>query len=387
MSSKMNYACNACGMASGRKESIQRHIDNPRIHNGNANVVPYVQYVAGLARGAYPCNIHNSFKPKIAHAFRNPDEQRVNASFFDRIQEKIYEKMVDKIAEEAVSPTITTTMATSLLPPFPNFTYPIYQPPIRYPRENMLDIGGYLCKKCFFLAPIFYLYSTVSTDRSTHSLVYPSHLCKGKSNLKSPQEQIDRIRYTEANGFPRALLTWIRSIWSNGQKMKLISLRIHRPIGSNSEPDDFHNHHADHRFSNGNNNSNLQFGNNKDSIKVIVEQEGSTCLKKSVTLYYDSSYMIPLSGVVTTEERPPIRPTKISNGPILMAIEKSEQLITSEDDLLSFLSYTKFKTFGFFKVGDESYLMMLVPEEYSVGRSYSCQYSTPLNRDNFGICS
>lgn len=69
--------------------------------------------------------------------------------------------------------------------------------------------------------------------------------------------------------------------------MKLISLRIHRPIGSNSEPDDFHNHHADHRFSNGSNNSNLQFGNNKDSIKVIVEQEGSMCLKKSVTLYYD----------------------------------------------------------------------------------------------------
>src|SRR5919106_1479104 len=339
MSSKMNYVCNACGMASGRKESIQRHIDNPRIHNGNANVVPYVQYVAGLARGAYPCNIHNSFKPKIAHAFRNSDEQRVNASFFDRIQEKIYEKMVDKIAEEAVSPTITT-MATSLLPPFPTFTYPIYQPPIRYPRENMLGIGGYLCKKCFFLAPIFYLYSTVSTDRSTHSLVYPSHLCNGKSNLKSPQEQIDRIRYTEANGFPRALLTWIRSIWSNGQNMK-----------------------------------------------VIVEQEGSTCLKKSVTLYYDSSYMILLSSVVTTGERPPIRPTKISNAPILMAIEKSQQLITSEVDLLSFLSYTKFRSFGFFKLGDESYLVMLIPEEYSLGRRYSCQCSIPLNRDNFGICS
>lgn len=43
----MNYACNACGMASGRKESVQHHIDNPRIHNGNANVVPYVQYLAG----------------------------------------------------------------------------------------------------------------------------------------------------------------------------------------------------------------------------------------------------------------------------------------------------------------------------------------------------
>lgn len=383
----MNYACNACGMASGRKESVQRHIDNPRIHNGNANVVPYVQYLAGLARGAYPCNIHNSFKPKIAHAFRNPDGQQVNASFFDRIQEKIDEKMVDKIAEEAVSPTRTTTTASSLLPRLPNSTYPIHQPPIRYPRENMFGIGGHLCKKCLFVEPIFYLYSTASTDRSTHSFVYPSNFCNGNSNLRSPHEQNDLIRYNETNGFPRVLLTWIRRIWSNGQNMKLISLRIHRPIDSTSELDDFHNHHADHRFSNGSNNSNLQFGNNKGSIKVIVEQEGSTGLKKSITLYYDSSYIIPLSGVVTIEERPAIRPTKISNAPILMAIEKSQQLITSEDDLLSFLSYIKFRSFGFFKLGDESYLVMLIPEEYSLGRSYSCQCSITLNRDNLLICS
>jgi hypothetical protein len=95
----MNYACNACGMASGRKESVRRHIDNPRIHNGNAIVIPYVQYVAGLAGGAYPYNIHDSFKPHAARDFRSLDERQVNGSFYDKIQEKIGEKMVDKIAE------------------------------------------------------------------------------------------------------------------------------------------------------------------------------------------------------------------------------------------------------------------------------------------------
>ena len=61
------------------------------------------------------------------------------------------------------------------------------------------------------------------------------------------------------------------------------------------------------------------------------------CIKKSMILYYDSSNMIQLSEVVTIEERSSLRPTKISNAAILMAIEKSEQLITSEDDFFSHL--------------------------------------------------
>ena len=159
--------------------------------------------------------------------------------------------------------------------------------------------------------------------------------------------------------------------------MKLISLQIHGSIGSKSEPDKFHNHHVDHRFGNGSRTDNLRLINNRDSIKVIVEQGGLMCIKKSMILYYDSSNMIQLSEVVTIEERSSLRPTKISNAAILMAIEKSEQLITSEDDLLSFLTYTKFSTFGFFKRGNESYLIMLIPEEYSLGKSYGCQYSIP----------
>jgi hypothetical protein len=104
-----------------------------------------------------------------------------------------------------------------------------------------------------------------------------------------------------------------------------------------------------------------------------VEQKGLSSLKKSITLPYDDSTMIQLSAVLSIENHPSIRSTKVSNASILMAIEKSEQLLTSEDDLLSFLSYTRFKTFGFFGIGNESYLVMLIPEEYSLSRSYNCQ--------------
>lgn len=367
-------------MAPGRKESVQRHIDNPRIHNGNAIVIPYVQYVASLASVGHHYNIHDSIRPNGAHGFRGPHEQQVNGAFFDKIQKKVEEKMIDKIAEKMVSPTITATTAFSSLPPLPNFTYPIHQQPIRYPSENMFGISGYICKKCFCLKPILYLYSTISADLNTHSVLYPSNSCNGTSNPRSPQDQMYHMKYNEVYGFPNVLLTWIRTIWSNRQNMKLISLRIHGPIGSISKHDHFQDHqHAGNGYGNDFRKSKLQVGNNNDSIKVIVEQGGPMCLKKSITLYYNSSYMIQLSGVLTIEEHPDIRTTKISNAPILMAIEKTQQLISSEIDLLSFLSYTKFSTFGFFKVRDESYLMMLVPEDYSLGRSYSSECSAPFN--------
>lgn len=107
----MNWACNACGMASGRRESVQRHIINPRIHNGKANAIPLVQYLAGLAKGMYPHIIHIPFKARAGNGIRNHDEQQMKGSFFDRIQERVREKTIDKIAEDMAN-------HRSSLPPF-----------------------------------------------------------------------------------------------------------------------------------------------------------------------------------------------------------------------------------------------------------------------------
>ena len=78
------------------------------------------------------------------------------------------------------------------------------------------------------------------------------------------------------------------------------------------------------------------------------------------------------AAVLSISSHPSI-PSRVSNASILKAIQTSEQLITSEDELLSYLSYTKSKTFGFFSIENESHLVMLVPEEYSLSRSYSYQ--------------
>lgn len=49
MCKKPRWACGACGMLSTRKGNVQRHIE--RAHNGNAEPMSYVQFLADLSAG------------------------------------------------------------------------------------------------------------------------------------------------------------------------------------------------------------------------------------------------------------------------------------------------------------------------------------------------
>jgi hypothetical protein len=363
----MNYACDVCGMASGRKESVQRHIDNPKIHDGNAHVIPFVEYLAGLASGLYSID-SNPSRTRAPYNALNLEDQQTKGSFFDRIQNKVEEKMIDRIAENTVNQTMPSSPSLST----PNISYPIHQKPFSYPGEDIFGIGGYVCPDCYLIKPIIYPYKIVSNGPLIQSQVYPMRACYGNRDFGSSQERIEYLNYNEINGFPTALQTWIRKIWSNGKKMKLRSLQIQGSIGSSCEQDLLKEttHNANDDLNN--NVRNPQFSNRKNMLKVTVEQDGLSAVKKSIILDYDESNMIQLVAVLSISSHSSIR-SGVSNASILKAIEASEQLIESEGELLSYLSYTKFKTFGFFSIENESYLVMLVPEEYSLSRSYSCQ--------------
>jgi hypothetical protein len=54
MSGKPRWACSMCGMYSSRKYSVKRHII--MLHNGIANIVSFVDYLAGRRRGYYFSN-------------------------------------------------------------------------------------------------------------------------------------------------------------------------------------------------------------------------------------------------------------------------------------------------------------------------------------------
>jgi hypothetical protein len=371
MSSKMNWACAECGMASGRKESVLRHINNPTIHNGNAIPVPFVQYLAGLARGAYSHNIQNPFKAISAHRSPHLDKRQIDRSFLDTLHMRVREKTIDKIADEIVNHTPSS-------PPTPKISYPFQRSfqrsSFNFPGENIFGIGGYICKECLLLKPKIFAFANGSVDGSTQSVVYPTQFCLGSRNFGSPQEKMQYIRHNEINGFPTVLHTWIKRIWSMGHIMKLISFQIHGVNRSKSEMDAFNL--AGPKVSNSvSSHSNPYVESNGKMVRVMVEQWDLTSLRKSITLPYDDFNLIHLSAILSVENHPSIRSKKVSNASILKAIERSEQLITSEEDLLSFLSYAKYNTFGFFHIGNESHLVMLIPEEYTSDRSYSCQVS------------
>ncbi|HET7241805.1 MAG TPA: hypothetical protein VFI64_00550 [Nitrososphaeraceae archaeon] len=56
---KANWSCTACGMYSGRRYCVQRHIDN--IHKGKANAIPFIEYLVGRREGLYPPNARPSY--------------------------------------------------------------------------------------------------------------------------------------------------------------------------------------------------------------------------------------------------------------------------------------------------------------------------------------
>jgi len=51
VSTKFNWSCTGCGMSSGRKFSVQRHIAN--VHKGLGAVVPFIEYLTGRKEGKY----------------------------------------------------------------------------------------------------------------------------------------------------------------------------------------------------------------------------------------------------------------------------------------------------------------------------------------------
>jgi hypothetical protein len=74
-------------MSSTRRFSVQRHIDNYNIHNGLAQVVPFVEYSVGRREGKYqPQKVPQFTKPK--------------ALFLDNILDKIAAEVENQIVKD-----------------------------------------------------------------------------------------------------------------------------------------------------------------------------------------------------------------------------------------------------------------------------------------------
>lgn len=89
---KANWSCTACGMYSGRRSSVERHIKNPKIHNGNATAILFTEYLLGRREGIYPPANRPSFGQK-------------SKTFEEKVDEKIEDLFATRIAESSVLPS------------------------------------------------------------------------------------------------------------------------------------------------------------------------------------------------------------------------------------------------------------------------------------------
>ena len=81
---RLNWSCNQCGMSSGRRYSVERHIKT--LHAGYGMAIPYEEYVLGRRSGMYI--------PKQRPRFRR---------FEDQIEHVIDQELRKKVIQTTVS--------------------------------------------------------------------------------------------------------------------------------------------------------------------------------------------------------------------------------------------------------------------------------------------
>jgi hypothetical protein len=84
-------------MYSGRRSSVQRHIDNPNIHNGNSGAIPFTEYLVGRRQGSYPPGNRPSFGQKTI-------EEKVDAEIANLFAKRVAESCLPVSNDQAYVP-------------------------------------------------------------------------------------------------------------------------------------------------------------------------------------------------------------------------------------------------------------------------------------------
>ena len=84
---RLNWSCNQCGMSSGRRYSVERHIKT--LHAGYGMAIPYEEYVLGRRSGMYIPKQMPKTSPTQKH--------------LRRIAEAIDEELAKKAVQIAIS--------------------------------------------------------------------------------------------------------------------------------------------------------------------------------------------------------------------------------------------------------------------------------------------
>lgn len=119
-----NWSCTICGMSSGRKFSVKRHVEN--IHLGDGGIIPFVDYVSGRRGGSYPSQASHQIGGK-----------RKNLSVTKRVGSMQFENLFDKVMIE-IENDMARKIASAVNRPADD---PIYSSMATYFRTKILQEG------------------------------------------------------------------------------------------------------------------------------------------------------------------------------------------------------------------------------------------------------
>jgi len=393
-------------MISGRRESVIRHINNPRIHAGRALAVPYVEFISRFKNGTPFSSSAYVYRSRIKTMHRPP---MVEETLYDRLVKRIEEINLEKLAERFTNTGSTWLHQEQLPPRFPlGPQRPVLRQVTHYSGENIFAIRGHLCPKCITIEPKIHGFGS-AINANFLSILYPMHPECTEIPDMSYSERHESLNLFATKGFPEIVMEWIRNIWSSNSRMRIIALKV---PGSKYGPDKNDDVSSTEVALNepGYSSGQLRWstGNSVTVVSDTISNGENDKLmalnRKEVTLHYVNSDFIYLPNGIGSQSSPQI-PNLVNSfvedntnrtSVIEKAIESSDIIINTESELLEFLRVTKFGTFGFFRTGPTSamskspptedskdgYLLLLTPEGFGVNRKFSItQTSSPVTQE------
>ncbi len=329
-------------MCSGRKESVDRHIQNPRIHNGRAIPIPYVEYIAGFQRGLYG--------PPTAYQYlrRNRNIRHgTEKTLLDKFHEKFAEITIEKFADNAVGFAFgqNRTFIPSRRPNQRAFSTQGFY----FSKKMVFGIEGYICRLCMTINPIIFTFSSQSEGFASNCIQTP---CLHHYDLPD-KTKFDK--YLEEKGFAEPLKDWIQNLWSNIPNFKIVSIEVPDPRILNGSGDVIAG--VEYRL----------------TLGYCEEGKTGNTTTNFIRINYDDTLV---EDIATTLDK--YDASSLSCGhvykTILDTVDRKELKLIRGTELESFLEATKWRTFGFFRSTPRSngdtrvqgnvYLIALFPVEF-----------------------
>jgi hypothetical protein len=188
--SKPLWACSHCGMYSGRKEHVKRHLRS-KLHPGKGQLIPFVMLIAGINPGIYQ---------PFAGETRNFER-----TLYDRNLDTFNDEYIEELARKAARAPPQVNQGQPFAGPVPQLDNFFGDP------ENIFGLELDHCEKCLTIIPTLRTFIGGIEHQGSRRLPM-SHFC-------SPPQTNDEINnlkdHLEAS-MPWALNDYVRE-WTNNQ--------------------------------------------------------------------------------------------------------------------------------------------------------------------------